>query len=88
MHFVATRRLVAGLVLASTLAACGGGGGGGGGGRRGGATGVPFVAGGGRGGFGGGALVDPGTYMVKVTIGDKVLQTSVNVLEDIWMRPQ
>jgi hypothetical protein len=70
-------------------------GGGGGGGRRGGVTGVPFVAAGGRGGgfggFGGGGggnLVEPGTYMVKVTIGDKVLQTSVNVLEDIWMRPQ
>jgi hypothetical protein len=66
----------------------GGGGSGGGGGRRGGATGVPFVAGGGRGGFGGGNLVEPGAYMVKVTIGDKVLQSSVNVLEDIWMRPQ
>jgi photosystem II stability/assembly factor-like uncharacterized protein len=70
-------------------------GGGGGGGRRGGAAGVPFVTsgrggggGGGFGGFGGGSPVEPGTYMVKVTIGDKVLQTSVNVLEDIWMRPQ
>ena len=77
----------------------GGQGGGGGGGRRGGPTGVPFVASG-RGGFGGGGgggfgfgaplgpPVEPGTYMVKVTIGDKVLHTSVNVLEDIWMRPQ
>jgi photosystem II stability/assembly factor-like uncharacterized protein len=73
--------------------------GGGGGGRRGGGTtGVPFVAAGGRGGGGGfggfggggalGPLVEPGAYMVRVTIGDKVLQSSVNVLEDIWMRPQ
>jgi photosystem II stability/assembly factor-like uncharacterized protein len=72
----------------------GGGGGGGGGGRRGAVTGVPFVArGGGGGGFGGfGAaaapLVDPGVYMVRLTVGDKVVQSSVNVLEDIWMRPQ
>ena len=72
-----------------------GGGGGGGGGRRGAVTGVPFVAsgrggggGGGFGGFGGGSLLEPGTYLVKVSIGDKVLQTSVNVLEDIWMRQQ
>jgi hypothetical protein len=77
------------------------GGGGGGGGRRGGQTGVPFVAAGGRGGgggggggggFGGGAvqgpLVEPGTYMVKLTVGDKVLNSSVVVMEDTWMRPQ
>jgi hypothetical protein len=70
----------------------GAGSGGGGGGRRGGPTGVPFVTGGrgGGGGFGGGGgnPVEPGSYIVKVTIADKVLQTSVNVLEDIWMRPQ
>ncbi|MBS1857080.1 MAG: hypothetical protein JST11_17045, partial [Acidobacteria bacterium] len=69
----------------------------GGGGRRGGPTGVPFVASA-RGGFGGGGgfgfgaaagpLMEPGAYMVKVTIGDKTLHTSVDVLEDIWMRPQ
>ena len=79
-------------------------GGGGGGGRRGGPTGVPFVAaagrGGGGGGFGGGGggggfgntpqgpLVEPGTYMVRLTVGDKVLNSSVVVMEDIWMRPQ
>jgi hypothetical protein len=75
----------------------GAGGGGGGGGRRGGNTGVPFVAGGGRGGGGGGGgfggpvagpLVEPGTYMVRLTVGDKVLHSSVVVMEDIWMRPQ
>ena len=72
--------------------------GGGGGGRgRGGAGGVPFVAAGGRGGGGGGfggfgggggALLEPGTYMVKLTVGSETLSTSVTVLEDIWMRPQ
>jgi hypothetical protein len=77
------------------------GGGGGGGGRRGGQTGVPFVAAGGRGGGGGGGgggfggfgaaqgpLLEPGTYMVKLTVGDKVVNSSVVVMEDIWMRPQ
>ncbi len=66
----------------------------GGGGRGGGAgTGVPFVAvgGGGGGGFGGGgggggALVDPGTYLVRLTAGGQTLTTSVVVLEDIWMK--
>jgi hypothetical protein len=70
----------------------------GGGGRRGGGggavnTGVPFVAGGGRGGggFGGavqGPLLEPGVYMVRLTIGSQVLTSSVTVLEDTWMRPQ
>jgi photosystem II stability/assembly factor-like uncharacterized protein len=74
------------------------GGGRGGRGGRGGATGVPFVASGRGGGFGGGggfgfgaaqgALVEPGVYMIRLTVGEKVLQSSVNVLEDIWMRPQ
>jgi hypothetical protein len=55
---------------------------------------VPFVSGGrggggGGGGFGGGgAAVTPGTYMVRLTVGDKTLMSSVDVLEDIWMRPQ
>jgi photosystem II stability/assembly factor-like uncharacterized protein len=64
-------------------------GGGGGGGRGGAGTGVPFVAGG-RGGFGGGAstLVDPGAYMVRLTVGDKTYSSSVQVLEDIWQRVQ
>jgi hypothetical protein len=74
---------------------------GGGGGRRGGATGVPFVASGGRGGGGGGgggfggfggapqgALLEPGAYFVRLTVGGQVLTSSVNILEDIWMRPQ
>ena len=61
------------------------GGGGGRGGRGGGQVGVPFVAGGGRGGFGGGALVEPGVYMVRLTVGGQTLTTSVVVLEDIWM---
>jgi photosystem II stability/assembly factor-like uncharacterized protein len=59
---------------------------------------VPFVAagggfgGGGGGGFGGfaaqGPLVQPGTYMVRLTIGSQTLTSSVDVLDDIWMRPQ
>ena len=71
---------------------------GGGGGGRGvdaaGGGGVPFVSGGrgggGGGGFGGGggAAVPPGTYMVRLTVGDKTYMSSVDVLEDIWMRPQ
>ena len=73
----------------------------GGRGGRGGVTGVPFVAtgrggggGGGGGGFGGfgaaavGPLVEPGTYMVRLTVGGQTLTSSVTVLEDIWMRPQ
>jgi photosystem II stability/assembly factor-like uncharacterized protein len=66
-----------------------GGGGGGRGGAQGGA--VPFVVGGrGGGGFGGGGggLVEPGTYVVRLTIGDKVYTTSVQVLEDIWMQSE
>jgi len=74
----------------------GGGGGGGGGGRGGGAGNEPFVmggrgGGGGGGGFGGNAAngpVEPGVYMVKLTVGAKTYTSSVNVLEDIWMRPQ
>jgi hypothetical protein len=65
-------------------------------GRGGPATGrVPFIAGGrggGFGGFGGGAAnggpVEPGSYMVRLTVGDKTFMSSVQVLEDIWMRPQ
>ena len=52
-------------------------------------------AGGGRGGGGGfgfggggGALVEPGAYMVRLTVGGQTLTSSVTVLEDIWMRPQ
>jgi hypothetical protein len=71
------------------------------GGRGGQATGrVPFVTGGrgggggggGGGGFGGAAAtggpVEPGSYMVRLTVGDKTFTSSVQVLEDIWMRPQ
>jgi photosystem II stability/assembly factor-like uncharacterized protein len=66
----------------------------GGRGGRGGA--VPFVmggrgGGGGGGGFGGnagGGPVEPGSYIVRLTIGDKTFTSSVEVLEDIWMRPQ
>ena len=78
----------------------GAGGGGGGGGRgRGGFTGVPFVAAGGRGGGGGGGgfggfgaaqgpLLEPGTYFVRLTVGGQTLTSSVDILDDIWMRPQ
>jgi hypothetical protein len=42
------------------------------------------------GGFGGGGntLVDPGVYMVRLTVGDKTYNSSVQVLEDIWQRVQ
>jgi photosystem II stability/assembly factor-like uncharacterized protein len=68
-------------------------GGGGGRGRGGAGGGVPFVSGGrggggGFGGGGGGAPVTPGTYMVRLTVGEKTYMSSVDVLEDIWMRPQ
>ncbi len=66
-------------------------------GRGRGPRGVPFVAsgfggGGGGGGFGRGPvqgpLLEPGTYMVRLTIGGQTLNSSVDVLDDIWMRPQ
>jgi len=72
-------------------AAAGGFGGRNGGGRGGGAGGaVPFVSGGrgGGGGGGGGGALEPGSYMVRLTVGDKTFNSSVLVLEDIWMRPQ
>jgi hypothetical protein len=83
-------------------AAAGGGQAGGRGGRAGTNPGVPFVAGGGRGGGGGGGgggaggfggvvqgpLLEPGSYMVRLTAGSQTLTSSVNVMEDIWMRPQ
>ena len=61
--------------------------------------GVPFVAAGGRGGgggggggFGGGApqgpLLEPGTFMVRLTVGGETRMSSVDLLDDIWMRPQ
>jgi hypothetical protein len=56
---------------------------------------VPFTAGGG--GFGGGGfgrrapqgpLLDPGTYMIRLTVGGKTLTSSVDVLEDQWLTQQ
>ena len=47
--------------------------------------------GGGRGGFGFapvGPLLDPGVYMIRITVGSETLNSSVTVLEDTWMRPQ
>jgi hypothetical protein len=86
---------------AGNAPAAGGGGfgGGGGGGRGRGSTGVPFVAGGGRGGGGGGGfggfgavaqgpLLEPGTYFVRLTVGSETITSSVDILDDIWMRPQ
>ncbi|HEY2012731.1 MAG TPA: hypothetical protein VGH38_04480, partial [Bryobacteraceae bacterium] len=67
---------------------------------RGGIVGVPFVAAGGRGGGGGGGgggfgnfapqgnLLEPGTYMVRLTVGGQTHTSSVSVLEDVWMRAQ
>ncbi len=58
---------------------------------------IPFVTaggggggggGGGRGGFVQGPLLEPGTYMIRLTVGTQTLTSSVDVLEDIWMRPQ
>ena len=58
------------------------------GGRGGGQQGVPFVAGGrGGGGFGGGGntMLEPGTYVVRLTVGDKTYTSTVTLVEDIWM---
>ncbi len=55
---------------------------------------VPFVPVRGGGGFGFnnapplGPLVEPGTYMIKLTAGGQTVMSSVEVLEDTWMRPQ
>jgi hypothetical protein len=35
-----------------------------------------------------GPLIEPGTYMVRLTLGSQTLTSSVDVLEDIWMHPQ
>ena len=40
--------------------------------------------GGGRGGFGAG--VDPGTYVVTLSVGDRKLTTPVTVLQDMWVK--
>lgn len=53
-----------------------------------GSRGVPFVAAGG-GGFGRftgqGPLLAPGSYIVRVTVGGKMLTSSVNVEADVWL---
>jgi len=55
----------------------GGAGGGGGGGQAGG--------GGGRGGFGGGgAAIEPGTYLLKLTVGGKDYTTKVVIEADSY----
>jgi hypothetical protein len=52
---------------------------------------VPFVAAGGFGGGGGfrrapvGPLLEPGTYMIRLTVGGQTLLSSVDVLEDAWL---
>jgi photosystem II stability/assembly factor-like uncharacterized protein len=51
---------------------------------------VPFVS---AGGFGGGGfrrgpvgpLLEPGTYMIRLTVGGQTLTSSVDVLEDVWL---
>ena len=45
-------------------------------------TGVPFVTAGGRGGA---TPVEPGAYMVRISVGGQTLHTSVQVLEDVWL---
>ena len=61
------------------------------------AGGVPFVAGGRGGGGGGGGfgfgvqqgpMLEPGTFMIRLTVGTETRMSSVDILEDIWMRPQ
>ena len=49
---------------------------------------APRGGGGGGGGRGGGGnnLVTPGTYVVRLTVGGQTVMSSVQVLEDIWMR--
>ena len=44
--------------------------------------------GGGRGrrGGGGGRALGAGTYLVKLTVGQNVQTTSVQILEDVWMK--
>ena len=37
---------------------------------------------------GGGGTLEPGVYMIRLTAGGKTVMSSVNVLEDIWVRPQ
>jgi hypothetical protein len=56
---------------------------------------VPFTAGGGGGGGGGfgrrapqGPVLEPGTYMIHLTVGGKTLTSSVDVLEDVWLTRQ
>lgn len=56
---------------------------------------VPFVParGGGGGGFGFnalrlGPLLQPGVYMMRLTAAGQTIMSSVQVLEDTWMRPQ
>jgi len=56
---------------------------------------VPFVAaaggggGGGGGGFGRraplGPILEPGTYMIRLTVGSQTLTSSVDILEDQWI---
>ena len=54
-------------------------------------TGVPFVAAVAaaaavaRRGRAVGALVGPGTYLVRVTLGGQTVTTAVTVVEDVWM---
>ncbi len=73
------------------------GGGGGGRGRGGAGGGVPFVSGGRGGGGGGGGRFrrwrgccsgTPRNLHGALDVGDKTYMSSVDVLEDIWMRPQ
>jgi photosystem II stability/assembly factor-like uncharacterized protein len=50
------------------------------------AIGGGFGGGFGGGGGGGGTLLQPGSYVVRLTVGGQTLTTSVDVLEDIWMQ--
>ncbi len=53
---------------------------------------VPFVSAGGFGGGGGfrrapqGPLLEPGTYMIRLTAGGQTVTSSVDLLEDAWLR--
>jgi len=50
--------------------------------RAGGQSSVPFVTAGGRGGA---TPVDPGAYMVRISVAGQTLHTSVQVLDDVWL---
>jgi hypothetical protein len=33
-------------------------------------------------------MLEPGTFMIRLTVGTETRMSSVDILDDIWMRPQ